>query len=307
MALTPEYYGLRRLRAAQGYDRSKPTYPTPNDMPFEMAEVDGEQIRIARHPNQGKPKVMLLTPLPQSILAYAPIWPILSERFELFAYDLPGFGRSTGGAQYMTFAAQGKFLKKVVDQFGLENIHIVAPDIGMPSALFYTGSFDNTVESLIIGDGPAIVPSTNASIIRKLGFSKFWALIIGNVGSGALIKAGYQIGYTRYVPNAEETADYKASYRGRMKTVLEWFRLYPESLASVDPLLEKIDTPTLLFWGEQDQVLPVDNGERLAKRMPNSRLHVLPGAGHFSYQDASQDFAQLIIDWIASGTSTQSK
>jgi pimeloyl-ACP methyl ester carboxylesterase len=301
MVATPEFFQLRKIRASNGYDRDKPTFSTPNPMPFEMVEVAGQQARIARHANPGKPLVMLLTPLPQSILAFAPIWPVLAEHFELFAYDLPGFGRSSGGAEFMTFKAQGTFLKAVIDHFGLADMHIVAPDVGMPAAVYYTGTFETSVRSLIIGDGPAIAPSTNGSLIGKLGFSRLWPLIIGNVGPGALVEAGNQIGYTTYVPNTAEIADYKASYRGRMKTVLDWFRNYPDSLATVDPLLDGLQTPTLVFWGGEDKILPVDNGIRLVERLPNSRLNVFSGAGHFSYQDAHASFAKMVIDWISGG------
>ena len=41
--------------------------------------------------------VLLMSPLPQSIIAYAPIWKKLIEKFNVIAYDLPGFGGSEVG------------------------------------------------------------------------------------------------------------------------------------------------------------------------------------------------------------------
>ena len=40
--------------------------------------------------------MVLFSPWPESIYAYAPMWPHLESRFSLTAIDLPGFGRSGG-------------------------------------------------------------------------------------------------------------------------------------------------------------------------------------------------------------------
>ena len=88
----------------------------------------------------------------------------------------------------MTFEAQGEFLKNFIEHFEIKNPHLVGPDVGMPAALYYTGSYENEVQSLIIGDGPAIEPSSNGSIINKMVNSGFWRLIMGNVGLGRLLK-----------------------------------------------------------------------------------------------------------------------
>jgi pimeloyl-ACP methyl ester carboxylesterase len=47
--------------------------------------------------------------------------------------------------------------------------------------------------------------------------------------------------------------------------------------------------PVLIFWGEQDQLLLVDNAHRLSQRLKHSRLHVLKKCGHFSYQDQHEE------------------
>lgn len=128
--------------------------------------------------------------------------------------------------------------------------------------------------------------------------SGFWRLILGNVGSGPFVESGNRVGYLNYVPNETELADYKDSYSGRMAPIIQWFRGYPESLDTVDPLLDKIKTPTLIFWGEDDHLLSVDNGRRLNKRMDNSELHILKNCGHFSYQDQYHEFKNMLIDWV---------
>jgi hypothetical protein len=76
----------------------------------------------------------MLCPLPQSIVAFEPIWHLLADRYQLLALDLPGFGGSEGGEEFMTFEAQGKFLNSFVAEMGLSSFHIIGPDVGMSGA-----------------------------------------------------------------------------------------------------------------------------------------------------------------------------
>ena len=63
--------------------------------PFDVAwkTIDGLKIRYATN-GRGVEKVVLFSPWPESIFAFAPVWAGLTKQFEVLAFDLPGFGRS---------------------------------------------------------------------------------------------------------------------------------------------------------------------------------------------------------------------
>src|SRR6266404_3467723 len=63
--------------------------------PFDVAwrTIDGLRIRYATNGSGGE-KVVLFSPWPESIFAFAPVWAGLTKRFEMLAIDLPGFGQS---------------------------------------------------------------------------------------------------------------------------------------------------------------------------------------------------------------------
>ena len=96
----------------------------------------------------------------------------------LVAVDLPGFGRSEGGHEHMTLDAQSAFLEQFINTQELEDVHVVAPDIAMPVALHYAIHREHKVKSLLVGDGPGILPSADGSLIRKIvgsGFGGLWS------------------------------------------------------------------------------------------------------------------------------------
>ena len=96
---------MRGERIRQGTD-----FHQPAPMPLQFKTIAGVKVRYAHAPREDCPTVLLMNPLPQSIVAFAPIWDGLASHFNLYAYDLPGFGGSEGGLEYMTFEAQGRFL-----------------------------------------------------------------------------------------------------------------------------------------------------------------------------------------------------
>ena len=299
LLITPEYSGVKHARGPE-YGR-RPTFERPAPMPLQHKTISGVKVRYAHAGSPDNPTVILLNPLPQSIVAFAPIWEHLSSRFNLYAYDLPGFGGSEGGNEWMTFEAQGRFLRDFIAAFGIQRPHLIGPDIGMATALHFVEHFPNDVESLMVGDGPGIAPSKNGSIINKVVDSGFWRLVFKVTGAATFVNAGNQICYLNYCPNPEEVSDYIRSYAGRIGPVTLWFKKYPESLATVDPKLGEIDKPVLIFWGKQDQLLLVDNAHRLKERLKRARLHIFEHCGHYSYQDKHEEFRDLVTEWVSGG------
>jgi len=245
--------------------------------------------------------VLFLSPLPQSILCYDKVWGALAVDANLVALDLPGFGRSAGDMRFMTFEAQSAFLEKFISELSLTDIHIVAPDIAMPVALHYVIHRDHKAASILVGDGPGILPSDNGSLVTKIIHSGFWRSMVKMTGARAFIAGAIQLGYLHYSPSAEEVADYVASYSGRIGQVCSWFKHYPEGSKAIDPHLDTLDVPVHVFWGVQDAFLTTDNAERLHKRLPKSALTIFENCGHFCYQDKGEEFTQLVQNWITGG------
>ena len=61
--------------------------------------------------------------------------------------------------------------------------------------------------------------------------------------------------------------------------------------------LRGIKARTLLLWGERDEVVPLERGEALARRL-SARLEVLPGAGHPCYLEQPERFHALLLGFL---------
>lgn len=299
LAITPEYWQVRSAR-----DSSVTTLrsePADFAMKTEFTTIDGLRIRCARAEAKGRPTLLFLSPLPQSIYCYDRSWSALVGEANLVAIDLPGFGGSEGGMDMMRFDAQSSFLQRAIEHFGLSDVHIVAPDVAMPVALHYALHREHRAASLLIGDGPGVLPSNDGSLVRKIVGSAFWRAMVRVNGARTFLASATAVGYLHYRMSVEELQDYVDSYTGRINQVVAYFASYPEGLKTIDPHLESLALPVHIFWGDTDAFLGADNARLLARRLPHSCATVFENCGHFCYQDRTSEFTALLSEWVNTG------
>jgi pimeloyl-ACP methyl ester carboxylesterase len=119
--------------------------------------IDGLSIRFAKSEDRGD-NALLLSPWPESLFAFEPMWARLAEHAHLVAVDLPGFGHSERRDDLLSPRAMGEFVIRLVDALGLEDPHAVGPDIGTSALLFAAAAHPGRLRSLVIGSGGAVYP-----------------------------------------------------------------------------------------------------------------------------------------------------
>jgi pimeloyl-ACP methyl ester carboxylesterase len=121
--------------------------------------IDGLKIRFAETGvDSEKPTVLLTSPWPESLYAFAPMWATLATRARLFAIDLPRFGASERREDLLSPRAMGAFLTKLIAEADLGRPHMVCPDVGTSAALFAAAAHPERIASIIVGTGGAAVP-----------------------------------------------------------------------------------------------------------------------------------------------------
>ena len=258
--------------------------------------MGGVQIRYADSGASHKPTVVLTSPWPESVYAFAPVWAPLAEHARLFAVDLPGFGASERREDLLSPRAMGEFLARLIAEADLGRAHIVAPDVGTSAALFAAAAHPERLASMVVGTGGAAVPiqlgEPLASWVLDPDLDKYRKMdphVI--VGTAVDTIAGG-------IPD-DIRADYLACYEGdRFVESMRYARRYPEELPVLAGLLPQIMVPVTIINGRHDRVVPLANAEFLAARLPNSRLAVID-AGHFVWEEAPTGYASVILDSIA--------
>lgn len=61
---------------------------------------------------------------------------------------------------------------------------------------------------------------------------------------------------------------------------------------------QRTGVPTLLIWGAEDSIVPVETGHRLAASMPQARLLILAGIGHQPMWEAPEAFHAAVAPFL---------
>src|ERR1700733_7686193 len=120
---------------------------------MQFRTVDGLRIRFAANNKKDGDPILLLSPLPESILAFLPTWETFSSLGPLVAVDLPAFGQSESRSDIRAPEPLGEFILRILDAFELKQPHVVAPDVGPPACLFAAANHPGIFKSLVIGSG----------------------------------------------------------------------------------------------------------------------------------------------------------
>ncbi len=143
--------------------------PTTTIPHVRFRTIDGVRIRYADSGSPQEPAVVLTSPWPESVYAFAPMWAQLAEHARLLAVDLPGFGASERRDDLLSPRAMGAFLAQVIAEADLGTPHIVAPDVGTAAALFAAAAHPERIASVIVGTGGAAVPIQLGERARIVG------------------------------------------------------------------------------------------------------------------------------------------
>src|SRR4051795_3953236 len=120
--------------------------------------VDGVRIRYADSGGRRERTLLLTSPWPESVYAFAGVWAALAEHARLFAIDLPGFGASERRDDLMSPRAMGDFLARLVAEARLDPALVVGPDVGTPAALFAAADPPELFSGLVVGGGGTALP-----------------------------------------------------------------------------------------------------------------------------------------------------
>jgi pimeloyl-ACP methyl ester carboxylesterase len=261
--------------------------------------IDGLSIRFAESEDRDD-HALLLSPWPESLLAFDPTWARLAEHTHLVAIDLPGFGHSQRSDALLSPRAMGEFVIRVSDAFGLETPHVVGPDIGTGASLFAAALHPGRLRSLVVGSGGAAFPLQLGGVLRD------WVEApdleeYRSADPRQIVAAALTADMERYALPDFVREDYLASYEGdRFVESMRYVRTYPTELPVLRDLLPGIQTPVQIIAGARDPAVPPVNGEFLHERLPKSKLDIID-AGHFTWEDSADEYAALVTSWWDAG------
>jgi pimeloyl-ACP methyl ester carboxylesterase len=247
-------------------------------------EVDGHSVAY-RKAGHGPPLVLL-----HGFLCDSRCWRTqlagLSDQFGVVAWDAPGAGLSYDPPDSFTISNWSHCLAKFLTRIGIEQGHILGLSWGGLLAQEFYRLYPGRVLSLVLADTYAgwkgslpesvcqqrLVRCERDSWLPPEAFVKQWVPEMFSKNASHDLQ--------------EEMAAIIADFHPL------GFRLMAKSLADADTrdLLPKIQSPTLVLWGDDDLRSPMSIADMLRDTIPNAELAVIVNAGHVSNMEQPAAF-----------------
>jgi pimeloyl-ACP methyl ester carboxylesterase len=254
--------------------------------PSQFLGVAGLRLHVRDTGPRDAPAVLLLHGFGASLHTWGSWAQALQTDHRVIRLDLPGFGLTgpdpTGD---YSDARTIKVLITLMDQLGIARASIVGHSMGGRIAWTFAALHPERIDKLILiaPDGfasPGMPYDTKPQVplmVRMLPY----------VLPTALLRATLRPAYGN---PAALTDDLFARYRDMMlapgvrRAIVD--RMRQQILAPPEPLLRRIQAPTLLIWGEADAMIPIGNAADYLRALPDARLHAFPGVGHLPQEEA---------------------
>ena len=214
--------------------------------------------------------------------AFARIFEHLSERVRLILFDKRGLGLSDRTDRMYTLEERIDDVRAVQDAAGSTRAHLMGFSEGGAMALLFAATYPERVSKLILYGAPvayAHKPDWPYGTTDE-EFERGWA---------AARERGYVDDYDspswrRYLgANHDDPA--VIEWWGRLRRAVaspsqRYSSAKMNRLIDVRPVLESVHVPVLVLVREDDPVAPLEMVRAYTARLPDARLHVLPGQGH---------------------------
>ena len=202
--------------------------------------------------------------------------PELAGRYRVLLPELVGFGRSRATGRLPPVGATADLLHDWMGRMGLERVHLVGHSMGGQISIHLASRHPDRLHRLVLVDAAGIPrPLTPRNALR-------FAMEVGPL---------WRWGDPRFLPTVVRDA-LAAGPRSVVAAI--WHILTDD----VRPLLQRISAPTLVLWGERDNLVPLAHGAELRKHIPHAQLAVLGGAGHNPMVDRPADFNRLLLRFL---------
>lgn len=259
--------------------------------PADMITVAGTRLHVRDTGPRGAPAapvVVLLHGFGSSLHTWEPWALALAAGHRVIRFDLPGSGLSAPDATGdYTDARSLQLLTALLDQLGVPQASVVGHSIGGRIAWKFAAAFPGRVRKLVL-----IAPDGFASPGFAYGQAPEVPAVMGLMRY-ALPKPLLRMNLAPAYAQPDRLLDATLTrYHdlmlapGSRDALLA--RLRQTVLDDPLPMLRRIRAPTLLLWGERDQMIPFANAADYAGAITNARVVAVPDAGHVPFEELPQ-------------------
>ena len=207
---------------------------------------------------------------------------IIAEKgFKIIIPNLPGFGKSQNLPNPWCINDYCGFLQSLVESLEMDKFCLLGHSFGGAISSKYAVLHPQKIEKLFL---------VGASCLRKKTFRKIFLTKFAKFFNFLSFLPFYALlrkGFYKYIVQ-------KSDYLNTQGVLRETFlNIINEDLS--DKLL-LVTVPTVIIWGDKDDIIPLKNGLEINKRIKGSKMVIIKGGDHHLEQRMPEILSQKILE-----------
>lgn len=257
------------------------------------ATVFGAKLRYLEAGDPANPKIILLHGLGGQAENWQFVMPALSAKYHVIALDQLGFGKSDRPFIKYRVGTYADFLDKFMSELKIEKATLIGNSLGGWIGGFFATKYPARVEKLILVNAAGLTP-------KVIDYAKVYQL---QSSTRDEVRANLKLIFANqtYAANDAVVDNFLlqrilANDGYAVDSITESIKRGEDGL---DGRLGEIKKPTLIVWGKQDGLIPVEDGERFNKGIAGSQLVILDNCGHVPMAEQPVEFVKAVLAFMA--------
>ena len=255
------------------------------------------------------PALLLLHGIAGSSRTWRDVIPRLTDRFTVLAPDLMGHGLSEKPVGDYSLGAFASGIRDLLEVLDIDHASVVGQSFGGGVAMQLAYQHPELCDRLVLVDSGGLgrevnwilrfmtlpgseylMPVIFPKFVRDWGDSMFRSINDRGIRLGRIAEM-----WSAYASLAE--SENRGAFARTIRAVID-----PggQTVSAMDRLYLASSMPTLIIWGDRDDIIPVSHAYVAHQAIPGSRLVIIEGAGHFPQIEAPEQFVDTLVDFISS-------
>jgi pimeloyl-ACP methyl ester carboxylesterase len=255
------------------------------------------------------PALLLLHGIAGSSRTWRDVIPRLTDRFTVIAPDLMGHGQSekpVGDYSLGSFASGIRDLLEILD---VERASVVGQSFGGGVAMQLAYQHPELCDRLVLVDSGGLGREVNwmlrfmtlpgSEYVMPVIFPRFvrdWGdSLFRMVNDRGIRLSRIAEMWSAYASLAE--SENRQAFTRTIRAVID-----PggQTVSAMDRLYLASSIPTLIIWGDRDDIIPVSHAHAAHQAIPGSQLVIIEGASHFPQIEAPEEFVTALVHFVSS-------
>lgn len=245
-----------------------------------------------------KPPFIMLHGIGRVAHSFDHIAPRFKDKYHVMAIDMRGHGDSAWSPEGAYLVEDYvKDLEGFVEQLNLRNLTLLGNSTGGRVVQVYAGLHPDRMARLVVEDvGPQRTNEIASAFARRVqqedaGWASEDELVTSLTRGGGAVSAELQRNYAHFGSKRRE--DGRIIWK-RDPNLVKGF--VPTELWQY---VSKIKCPTIYILGGASSIVPPDTQERLKATLPDVRIVIMPGLGHYPHLEAPEEYLKIVQAFLA--------